>query len=85
MSKLAHSDDANMRLLDVQRAIEDGNEDAVGLWKVKVSKCEQTGCSRNAEFLTSDVEERRRTGKLDHNGTYYCREHAEQWAAKGDA
>lgn len=82
MSKLAHSNEASMSLIGVRRAIEDGNEDMVGLIRITVHRCELQGCGRDAEFLFDAVEERRRTGVLDSEGRYLCRKHAEQWAAK---
>ena len=69
MSKLAHSDEKNMTLIDVRRAVDGGNEDCVGLTRVQKPACEI--CGQNASFLSAPSDNR-----------YYCRQHAEEWACK---
>lgn len=68
MSKLAHSDHRNMARMDIERAIESGNEDCVGLGLLpaetrKREYCTHQDCRDNAIYEAN-------------GGDWYCEQHA---------
>jgi hypothetical protein len=79
MSKLAHSDDRGMATIAVRTAIEDGNEDAVWLERLRPRDC----ASRKVANILNDADECHRPSAfitMDGQDFHLCAEHAEEWA-----
>jgi hypothetical protein len=74
MNKLAHSDHRNMARIDIERAIESGNEDCVGLRRLAHHERRWHDCNHTSgpnRYPCCDVAE---VETLD--GKFYCERHA---------